>query len=214
MTNRLVIVGAGGFGREVHSWVKTSPRWAERLGIDSVVFVDDNEPTVPVRAAIISTVREYWPEDRDLVICAIGAPAARRDVTRLLAMRDAPMGTFVHDRAVLGDNIQLGVGSIVCPDVLITCDVVIGDNVHINIGCTIAHDVTIGDFSTLSPACNLNGDVRIEDGVFLGTAVTVIPGKTVGSGAVVGAGSLVLKNIPPRVTAFGNPCVIVAKRSA
>ncbi|TFC94713.1 acetyltransferase [Cryobacterium sinapicolor] len=214
MTNRLVIVGAGGFGREVHSWVKSSPRWCESSEIGSVVFVDDNVPTVPVRAPIISTVRDYWPAEGDLVICAIGAPSARRDVSRLLSQRNAPPGTFVHDRAMLGDNVQLGLGAIVCPDVLITCDVRIGVNVHVNIGSTIAHDVIIGDFVTLSPGCNLTGNVRIEDGAFLGTAVTVIPGKTVGQDALIGAGSLVLKNIPPRVTAFGNPCVIVGKRPA
>lgn len=214
MMNRLVIVGAGGFGREMHSWVKTSPRWCQSFAIGSVVFVDDDVPKAPVRAPIISTVRDYRPADVDLVFCAIGAPSARREVSKLLSQRDARIVTFVHDRAVLGDNVQLGRGSIVCPDVLITCDVLIGENVHINIGSTIAHDVIIGDFVTVSPACNLNGNVKIEDGAFLGTGVTVIPGKSVGQNSLIGAGSLVLKNIPPQVTAFGNPCVIVGRRSA
>lgn len=212
MNKRLVIVGAGGFGREVHSWVNTSPRWRARAGISEIVFVDDEASRVPMRAPIISTVSDYAPGERDVVICAIGAPKVRREVVEVLRSKDAPTTIFVHDRAIIGDNVVLGIGTIVCPGVLVSCDVQIGEYVHINIGSTIGHDVSIGDFVTLSPACNLNGNVTIEGGVFLGTAVSIIPEKRIGASSIVGAGSVVVKNIPADVTAFGNPSVVIGRR--
>ena len=214
MKKRLVIVGAGGFGREVHSWVNTSPRWRSRAGISEVVFVDDEASKVPMRAPIISTVRDYSPGERNVVICAIGAPGVRRAVVEVLTSKGAQMAIFVHDRAVLGDNVVVGIGTVVCPDVLVSCDVQIGAYVHINTGCSIGHDVTIGDYVTLSSTCNLTGNVAVEDDAFLATAVSVIPGKRIGAGSLVGAGSVVLKNVPAGVTVFGNPSTIVGKRPA
>lgn len=214
MKNRLVIVGAGGFGREVHSWVNTSPLWRSRAGIGDVVFVDDVAPKFPLRAPIISTVRYYTPNERDLVICAIGVPEVRREVVEVLLSRGARMTIFVHDRAILGENVAVATGAVVCPDVLVSCDVQIGEHVQINTGCSIGHDVTIGDYVTLSSACNLTGNVTVEAGAFLATAVSIIPGKRIGAGSLVGAGSVVLKDVPAGVTVFGNPSTIVGKRPA
>jgi sugar O-acyltransferase (sialic acid O-acetyltransferase NeuD family) len=214
MNKRLVIVGAGGFGREVHGWVSTSPQWRERADIGSVVFVDDEVPAVPVSAPIISTLGDYAPADNDLVICAIGSPDVRRKIVDSLLSRNARMATFIHDRVVLGDNIVIGDGAVVCPDAVLSSDVKVGDHVHINVGCTIGHDVRIGDFVTLSSACNLTGNVTVEDGAFIATAASVIPGKRIGAGSFVGAGSVVLKDVPPNVTVFGNPGAVVGKRQA
>ena len=213
MKKRLVIVGGGGFGREVYAWVNTSPRWRSRAGINDVVFVDDDASKAPMRAPIVSTLGDYLPGERDVVICAIGAPEVRRAVVEVLKSNGAQMAIFIHDRAVLGDNVVVGIGTVVCPDVLVSCDVQIGEYVHINTGCAIGHDVTIGDYVTLSSACNLTGNVVVENDAFLATAVSVIPGKRIGAGSLVGAGSVVLKNVPAGVTVFGNPSVIIGERS-
>lgn len=210
---RLVIVGAGGFGREVQSWVRTSPRWAAESDIEEVVFIDDNVPAVAVGAPIVSSIGDYFPDLGDLVVCAIGAPEVRRLVVAKLAGRGAHFATFVHDRAILGSAIELSPGVIICPNALLSSDIRVGDHTHINAACTIGHDVVIGEFVTMSAACNLTGGVVVESGAFLATATTVIPGKKIGAGAYVGAGSIVLKDVPPHTTVFGNPSKIVGKRT-
>jgi sugar O-acyltransferase (sialic acid O-acetyltransferase NeuD family) len=192
--------------------VNTSPRWRDSLGVEDIVFVDDNVPKVAVQAPIVSTLLDYVPEESDLVVCAIGSPSVREHVVAVLETKNARMVTFIHDRALLGDNVEIGLGSVICPDVVITSDVRIGSHVHVNIGCSVGHDVHIGDFVTMSPACNLTGQDVLENGVFLGVAVSVIPGKRIGTGSIVGAGSIVVKDVPTRVTTFGNPSVVVGKR--
>lgn len=211
--SRLVIVGAGGFGREVLSWVGSSPKWTREAGINEIVFVDDNDPQVDVDAPIVSTVRDYVPASGDLVICAVGSPEVREIIVVALRNRGARFATFVHDRAVLGSGIELGTGVVICPNTLLSSDIRVGEHVHINSANTIGHDVTIGDFATLSSACNLTGGVALGRGVFLGTASTIIPGKHIGDRAYVGAGSVVLKDVPSGVTVFGNPSKSIGTRA-
>ncbi len=163
---------------------------------------------VAVDAPLISTLRNYQPEPGDVLLCAIGNPLTRRAVVEELEARGATFATFIDDRAVLGENITMGAGSVVCPGSIVTSNIVIGHHVHINLNCTVGHDVQIHDFVTLSPGCNINGNVVIEHNVFLGTAALVIPSRRVESGAIVGAGTVVVKDVPRGATVVGNPGVV------
>lgn len=213
MSARIVIAGAGGFGREIHGWLDASPHFLELNSISEIVFIDDSNPEVPVDAPIVSTIVDFAPRASDLVICAIGDPSARRTVVDLLEGRGAIFVTFVDDRAVLGANVTLGSGTLICPGVVVTSNVNFGRHVHVNINCSIGHDVNVRDYVTLSPSCNLMGGVSVSEHAFIGTAVTILPKKSVGERALVGAGSVVVKDIPPDVTSFGNPSVTIRRNS-
>lgn len=211
--SRLVIVGAGGFGREIHGWVRSSPRWLDDAGINEIVFVDDNIPKIPVNAAVVSKLETYFPKTDDSVICAVGSPEVRRKIVQVLRGRGAHFATFVHDRVILGDQVELNAGVVICPNALLSSNIRVGEHVHINVASSIGHDVSIGDFTTLSAACNLTGGVVVGSGAFLATATTIIPGLKIGDGAYVGAGCIVLKDVPAHTTVFGNPGRTVGKRS-
>lgn len=211
MSTRVVIAGAGGFGREIHAWLNGSPRFMEVESITDIVYIDDAQPEVPVPAPIICTLAAYVPAPGDALLCAIGIPSIRRAVVESLRERGARFLTFRDDRAIVGANVTMGEGCVVCPGAVITTNVELGLHVHVNINCSIGHDARIGDYTTLSPACNLMGGVTAESEVFFGTAATVIPRKSIGEKSIVGAGSVVVKNVPPNVTTFGNPSVIIRK---
>lgn len=55
-------------------------------------------------------------------------------------------------------------------------------------------------------------DICIEDGCWIGISVTILGGVTIGKGSIIGAGSLVNKDIPPYSIAVGNPCKVIKKR--
>jgi len=87
----------------------------------------------------------------------------------------------------------------------------IGSRVQIGIRCTV-----IAHIHALPPAAsNMNdGDyasVRIEDDVNIGPGVIVLPNVTIGEGAVVMAGSVVTKSVPPYSMVQGNPAKVIAK---
>jgi sugar O-acyltransferase (sialic acid O-acetyltransferase NeuD family) len=210
---RIVIAGAGGFGREVLAWLQSSPQYLETASVADVVFIADYESDVAVSRPIVSSIATYEPAEDDLVLCAIGDPVGKRAVAETLAGRGALFATFVHDRAVIGARVTFGEGAIICPGAILTTDIVIGRHVHININCSLGHDVTVGDYATISPASNLMGDAQVGPHAFLGTAATLVPHVKVGEGTRIGAGSVVLKDIDAHVTAFGNPCRVFSRPS-
>jgi sugar O-acyltransferase (sialic acid O-acetyltransferase NeuD family) len=196
----------------LHAWINGSPRYIDEQDVSDIVFIDDAVPEVEVPAPVLATVYEYLPLAEDVVLCAVGIPRVRRQVVETLTQRGAVFSTFIDDRAVIGSNVSIGKGSIVCPGSVITSDIELGEQVHININCSIGHDVRIGDFATMSPACSLMGGVIVEDDVFMGVGATVIPRKRLVARSVVGAGSVVVKNVPSDVTSFGNPSRTISKR--
>ena len=86
-----------------------------------------------------------------------------------------------------------------------TVNISIGEHVIINLDCTVGHDAILDDFVTLYPSVNVSGATRVGRCTELGTGVQIIEGKTVGSYSVIGAGSVVIKDIPERCTAVGSP---------
>lgn len=213
MGNRIVIVGAGGFGRGVYSWLTSSPRHLASHQIDDVVFVDDFATSAP--APIVATVDSFVPEASDDVICALGVPTMRMNVTERLRARDARFHTFVDDRCVLADGVRIGEGAVLCPGVVVSADATIGSHVHINFSCSIGHDTVIGSFTTLSPSVNIMGEVSVGESVFFGGSAVVLPRTVVGDRVTVGAGAIVLRSVEAGLTVVGNPAArIVASEEA
>jgi acetyltransferase-like isoleucine patch superfamily enzyme len=77
--------------------------------------------------------------------------------------------------------------------------------VIVNLDCTIGHDAIIGDYSTILPSVNISGFVKIEESVSVGTGSAIIQGVNIGKNTVIGAGSVVTKDLPPNCTAVGVP---------
>lgn len=203
--NRLVIVGAGGFGREMLAAVQASPRFLDRERISTVVFVDDTVDLPERDAPVVSTISGFVPEPGDLGLCAIGSSSGRRKVTESLEARGLRFVPFVDDSARVGRSVTLADGVVVCANTIITVDATIGRHTHINSNCQIGHDVTVGEFVTMSSSVNLTGHVSVGDDAFIATGAIVIPSKRIGTGATVGAGSVVIRHVKPGVTVFGNP---------
>lgn len=205
MSKRVVIVGAGGFGRGVHSWLMQSSRHRETQDIRDVVFIDDATPTVKPDAPVIGTVRDYVPEDRDEVLVAVGVPKLRRRVVESLEVRDVQFHTFIDDRAVLAENVRVGTGTVICPGAVISAHATVGSQVHINFNCSVGHDAVLGEFTTLSPMSNIMGETIVGSDVFVGGSAVVLPRIRVSNGVVVGAGSTVVHEISDVSTVMGNP---------
>jgi sugar O-acyltransferase (sialic acid O-acetyltransferase NeuD family) len=203
---KLIIVGAGGLGREVHSWLKDWVEHNENYVIGG--FLDDGSLSLNRfhhYADILSTIDAYVPADDELLLIAIGKPSDKKHVVEKLLAKGAQFFTLIHPTAIVGENVKIGRGVLVCPFSVLSVDLEIGDFVTVNSLCTVGHDTYIGNFSTLSGHCDLTGGAVLEDEVFMGSRSSVLPKVRVGKGAVVGAGSVVLRAVKPGDVVFGVP---------
>jgi len=82
---------------------------------------------------------------------------------------------------------------------------VLGRHVIVNTGATIDHDCIVGDFAHIGPGVHLAGMVKVGAGAFLGIGSVVLPGLAIGEWSMVGAGAVVIRDVPDRVTAYGVP---------
>jgi sugar O-acyltransferase (sialic acid O-acetyltransferase NeuD family) len=202
----LYIVGAGGFGREVYSWLLDIPESDRDWQLCG--FLDDNLNALEGFAypvPVCGRASDYLPQAGDCFVCGIGTVALKKRVCGELIARGAKFTTLIHPSAIIGRNVSLGEGVVVCPGVILTCDIAIGAMTMLNCHSTAGHDVRVGPWVTVSAHCDLTGFTRIEEGAFLGSRVTVIPNREIGFSAVVGAGSVVIRNVAPETSVFGNP---------
>ena len=93
--------------------------------------------------------------------------------------------------------------------------VIIGDNFHSGIECmmiTQNHDYDTGDYIPYGTRYDYK-TIVIEDNVWLGNRVTITGNTTIGEGAIIAAGSVVCKDVPPFAIVGGNPAKIIKYRN-
>ena len=196
---RLLIVGAGGFGREVHSWLMHIP--PENRNWYFGGFLDDKKRG----DHIVSTIYDYKSQNDDVLCCGMGDPKTKKKVYLDLLDKNCNFYTLIHPSVIIGDNVQLGKGCILCPNVVITCNVNIGDFTTINVSSSVGHDASIGRWSTISGHCDITGFASLEEGVFLGSGARIIPEVQIGAFSKIGAGSVVTRKVEANKFFFGNP---------
>ncbi|MBT7170701.1 MAG: acetyltransferase, partial [Phycisphaerales bacterium] len=210
-TISFLLAGAGGFGRGVYHWLcdyataTYGPRgeaWEVRGFLDDDLTALEGFSGFP---PIVSTIQDYRPEPGDRVVLAIGIPRIRKAVVKKLLEVDATFETLIHPQALVLSTAKVGLGSIVGPFSTISDHAEVGDYALVNSYSSIGHDVKIGAFCDLCPHAALSGFARIDDDVFFGTSSVVVPGKSVGRGAQVAAGSTVVRNTRPYSFVQGVP---------
>lgn len=204
----LVIVGAGGFGREVLDVVEAVN--LERPTFEVLGFVADSAD--PEQLALIERrgARFLGPVEMlatlgSEYVIAIGNGEARRRVDTLATGWGCQAASAVHPSVTSGFDVQYGPGMVATAGVRLTTNIAMGRHVHLNLNATIGHDCQLGNYVTLNPGANVSGNVVIEDGATLTTNCAVTPGVRIGARTTVGAGAVVVRDLPPDTTAVGVP---------
>jgi sugar O-acyltransferase (sialic acid O-acetyltransferase NeuD family) len=206
---QLVVVGAGGFGRETVEAVRAmndgGASW-QLMG-----YLDDNPllqakqiDGIPVLGGI--TEAKNLP-DASFVVCT-GRPdnyASRPVIVDRLGLPADRYATIVHPAATVSSSSRVGPGSVLLANVVLTAAVIIGSHVAVMPHVTITHDDIVEDFATIASGVCLGGHVRIGQGAYLGAGALVREGRAVGKRAMVGMGSVVLTDVPEEQVWIGVP---------
>lgn len=213
MLQPVVVIGAGGFGREVLD-ILESINQSPMMPKNEILGVIDDRPTSLALSRLSARGYQHlggiqaWLDGGVAAryIVAIGDPVVRRRICVLIASTTTlePL-TVVHPSAVVGSRMRLGKGSVVCAGVQISTNVGIGDHVHLNPGSIIGHDTTLADFVSINPGAIVAGDVRIGDACLVGAGAVLLQGLTVGAESTVGAGGVVTRDVGARVIVKGVP---------
>jgi len=208
---RLLIIGAGGFGREIYSWTSRINAFREEWTVEG--FLDANLKALDrydISASIVGDPKTYLPRSDDIFICAIGDPVTKLNLCRDLKDRGAAFINLIHPLAYIAKEPRMGEGCILSAYSSLSPDVLIGEFVTFNAYSNAGHDAQIGDGCTISSHCDITGRVVLGEGVFLGSHATILPGKKVGNFAKIGAGSVVVRNVPPGTSVMGVPAKMIA----
>lgn len=200
---RIVIVGAGGFGRELYYWMKSSLKKDESI-VGFLSNAAEDLAAYPKLPPYLGTVEQYQPDAQDEFIIAIGDIEARKRITAILKEKKAKFYTFVHPSSVITETVSLGEGCIVGPLCVVSNEAIIGEQVVLNTHCVIGHDVKIGAFSVLSPMAGVMGGVELSDEVFMGASAVVAPRLKVGKGAKISSGISIFRDVADYTLMLGS----------
>ena len=207
----LYIIGAGGFGREV-AWLVERINETEKIW-DLKGFIDDNkdiwgimEDDYPVIGGcdFFETIQhDVW------VVCAVGSAKVRKKIIEKIEQyTHVHFGTVIDPTAQISKRVTIGEGTIICAGNIITVDIAIGRHNIINLDCTIGHDAILHDYVTVYPSVNISGNSEVGECSELGTGMQIIQGKKVGNNSILGAGAVVIKDIPDNCVAVGSPATV------
>lgn len=206
---KALIVGAGAHGRVVLDILRSQ-------GHASIAFIDDDEQLwgqnvngIPVEGNLDYALGQT-PGNFKMVV-ALGNPNLRLAIAKKLKEHSIPLLNAIHPSAVITPSTTIGSGNMIGANTVINSNARIGDNVVINDGAIIEHDCVLADGVNVSPSVSLCGRVTVGEATFISVGASVVPRVSIGAGVVVGAGSLITKDVPDRVMVVGTPARICWK---
>ena len=210
MTKRVLILGAGGHGQVVADILCCAVR--QRKDLLPIGFLDDDSTLwgqTFLGLPVLGGFTQIDAVEHDAVIGAIGDNLTRARVYAWAKERGEYLANAIHPTAFLASEVTLGSGVVIAPGVIVNTGAHVGDNVILNTTSSVDHHCSVGDHAHIAPGAHLGGSVQVGEGVLVGIGAIVMPSRAIGSWAIVGAGSVVISDLPGRVTAVGNPARVI-----
>lgn len=204
---KLVIIGAGGFGREIFDYATDCIGYQTEFVIKGFI---DNLQTELVHPEnyppILGSIDGYEMQPDDIFICALGDVKFKKKYCEYIMSKGGVFTTLISNRAYVSKiNTHIGKGCIICPDARIHCDVTIGDFVTVQPFAVLGHDVAVGDWCHINDYADCGGASTIGKEVTIHTHAFILPKLKVEDDVTIGAGSIVLRNVKAGIVMFGIP---------
>ena len=214
----VLIWGAGNVG-EVVAYILSYDSHAQVRA-----FLDDSPTSrgktingVPILAPDSETLQGLARDGVTHGIVAIGNGRIREKLSQRLEEFGYAITTAIHPSAQISPEVQLGKGAIIASCVNLFYNPVIGNYVFMAPSVTVTHDSSIEDNAELCAGCLVGARVTVKKNAYIGIGALLVPKDfghiSVGEDAMVGTGSLVLEDVPPRAVVVGSPARIIRYKS-
>ncbi len=205
MTFDVIIVGAGGFARELRQLLpdclpQESYQFKGYLGKDQGVGADDE-----AKCLTLADPEEYKPQPNDRFVLAIGDMDARKRTVESLCAKGGEFVSLIHPRAFVAATAELGRGVVVYPYAVVSNEAILRDYVKLNYFASAGHNAKLGKYSLLAPYATVNGFSVLDEQVYMSTHSTVAPVVTVGRGSKISANSAAMRDVPAGSLVHGVP---------
>lgn len=200
MKDKLVIIGASGHGKVIADIARLN-------GYQEILFLDDDQSKKKNGIYdVVGTTQDIdqYKEQYDFIV-AIGNNEIRKKITEQLDDKNIIQPVLIHPSAVIDPTVKIAAGTVVMANVVINADTKIGKGSIINTAATVDHDGNIGDFVHISPGVHIAGTVQIGKNTWVAIGASIINNLTICSHCIIGAGSVVIKDIKEQGTYVGVP---------
>lgn len=208
MTASIMIIGAGGHGKVIADILECIGSYA----IEG--FLDDQKQGdfygYPVLGALDVLPSLHERGIRQLVI-AVGDNQKRKELMKRAEQAGLELPVIIHPSAQVARTAKIQPGTVVMPNVVVGPDTKVGLGCILNTSCSVDHDCSIADFAHISPGAHLAGGVQIGAMTHIGIGSSIRENIRVGKSCVIGAGSVVVEDLPDNCTAYGVPAKPVKK---
>ena len=147
------------------------------------------------------------------VLITVDRKGIRQQLIEQVRQAGLPLANILHPSAVISPSARLSGGILIAPGVIIGPGASIGNHVIINSAATIDHDSIVQDDVIISPGVHLAGYVTVKSGTFIGIGACSVPGVTIGVNCTIGAGAVIISDIPDNVVAAGVPAKVIRSQS-
>jgi sugar O-acyltransferase (sialic acid O-acetyltransferase NeuD family) len=210
---RVLIIGAGGHAQVVVDIFLCM----QRLGgpISPVGYLDDDlgkRGQLLIGVPVLGSIRKIREIAHDALIVAIGDNYVRHQVFQDLLRGGEQLISALHPSAIIGADVIIGKGTVICAGTVINPGARIGNNVILNTGCRVDHHCRIGDDAHIAPGVTLGGEVIVGNGAMVGLGSSILPRQNLGDWCTVGAGAVVHRHVAAHDTVVGIPAISIHGR--
>ena len=209
MQKKVIIFGAGGHAKVIADIVVKSN--------DKVIgFLDDNidkqNNIVYNNRKVIGTInKDIINKYRDAYfIIGIGDNEIRKRISD--EYPDLNYYTAIHPSDIIGNEVEIDKGTTIMAGVVINPGTKIGKHCIVNTSASLDHDNDLDDYVHISPGAHLAGTVKIKEGTWICTGVTIINNITINSWNIIAAGATIIRDINDNNCTFINTINSIKKQ--
>lgn len=216
MEKDLIILGAGGTGLQVADAVEDINNEKKRWNLLGYLDDDPKKQDIEINGfPVLGTLEDVKKYHNCYFVAIFGSPQnyfLRKKLIRKLELPIERFETVIHPDTTISRYAKIGLGTVILAGTRIMPNVEIGNHVIILSNSYLAHDTIVGDFSTMTNSVSIAGEVRINEGCYIGANSSIRERIIIGEWSLIGLGAVIIKDVPPYCTVVGNPGRIIKKK--